>query len=100
MAAGTKPDLLRKSPSTSRNYYVDFGAWAELNINGDTIASASTVTVSPSGPTIGSPVISGTKIVFNIAGGSAGNTYTLTVTCTTSSGAVLSCKPILVVENI
>jgi len=100
MAAGTKPEFLRKSPGTSRNYYVDFGSWAELNVNGDTISSASAITVSPAGPTIGSPVISGTKIVFNISGGSAGTSYVLTVTCVTSSGATLSCKPVLIVENI
>jgi len=99
MAAATKPEYLRKSPGDIRNYYLDYGAMAEIAVDGETIASAS-ITSTPSGLTIGSPVINGTKVVFLITGGTTNATYLITVSATTSTSKVLSRTAELRVETI
>lgn len=96
---------IQKYTGEFRAFCFDFSNAPEV-VAGETLSSP-TVTVSPSGPTIGSPsvlssafddVASGKGIKVTVSGGTAGTTYTLTCTVTTSGGATLICKGLLPVE--
>jgi hypothetical protein len=73
-----------KDPTAVLDYALDWSLWLQT---GETL---STATVTPSaGITVqGSPApgISGTKVVWWMGGGTAGQTYVVTVTVTTSQG--------------
>jgi len=70
--------------------------------DGDTLTGTPTAVVSPSGPTLGAAAKNATTltilldsvaanlaVLYTIAGGAAGVTYTVTVTATTTSGQTL-----------
>lgn len=86
------PEILWKTPETDRVYWIDFEKFQEI-IDGQTIASA-VVTVDEEGLTIGSPSISGSKVMFRISGGTLDDPDTelvfhIHVAATTSAGRVL-----------
>jgi len=96
---------LLKYTTTVRSYIFDLANAPEI-VSGETISSP-TVTGSPSGLTIGTPTIleaetlavpSGKGVAVTISGGTAGTSYTLTCTVTTSGGATLVVKGDLEVE--
>ena len=68
---------------------IDFAmAWYRaLDVN-DVIVAA-TVTASPTGPSIGSVVVSGSTVGWTITGGTLGQTYRATVNITTAAGLVM-----------
>lgn len=53
---------------------------------GETLSSAGSIAVSPSGPTPGVPAISGTQVKFAVSGGTDGISYEFTLTGVTTSG--------------
>jgi hypothetical protein len=76
-----------KDPGDVLDYEFDISA-ALLGNEGDTLASAS-VTSTPSGPgdlVVNSLAADGAMLVFWLAGGVAGTTYTLKVSATTVAG--------------
>lgn len=69
----------------------DYTSAAEI-VNGATISSA-TATVAPSDTlTVGSTTVSGNVVSFKIAGGTVGETYTLTCLATTDTAAVIGAQ--------
>lgn len=102
---------LSKYASEVRSFGFDFQDFPE--VQQDETLSSPSVSVSPSGPTIGSPSVTdadfypgngarmipaGEGVKVSISGGTASTTYTLTCTVTTSGGATLIMKGTLVVE--
>lgn len=75
------PQILVKQPGESVVYSMDF---LNLLAAGESLAGVSGVTASPSGPTISSETISGTEVVFRVAGGTNGVDYRIAVTVTTN----------------
>lgn len=89
---------LSKHPSASATFGLD----ATQPLGGSTVASA-TASVSPSGPTVGTPqpnsatftnrrqdtVAIGKGVLFAISGGIADEEYEITLTITTSTGEVI-----------
>lgn len=83
--------------------YVNF---TRILADDETLSGTPTITVSPTGPTIASPVVTtatytndygttvaiGKAVQFRVSGGTAGTEYLLTVTCTTSSGDTRAVK--------
>ena len=86
----TQPKTLRKKAGASRTYDVDFTQYGELRA-GEDLTGTPTTSVSPSsgGPTCSGHTTSGNKVRFRIAGGTAGVTYTITVTVSTDGGNTL-----------
>jgi len=87
---------LAKVAAENRVYIVDCSKFAEI-IALETISSSS-VSVSPSGPTLGSTstlavttdgVPAGKGVKFTISGGTVGTTYTVDCQVTTSGGSVI-----------
>jgi hypothetical protein len=78
-------DRLYHYTNEQRIYAFDFSEMEEL-VGGDTLVSA-VVTSSPSGLTIGSPSVDGSKIEFQVTGGTAHTVYSISCLATTSSGA-------------
>ena len=77
----------------------------------ETLTGTPTVTVSPTGPTLGSKIVNvaaidvngdtvaiGEAVQFTVTGGTAGVRYTITASCGTSSSQTLVGTAILVVE--
>jgi len=91
----TAPEVLVKQPGETRQFSMDFSS---LLGTSETI-STSAVTVSPSGLTTGSTSVSGSKVLFNIVGGTHGVRYRLEVTITTSASATLVGDGILRVSD-
>ena len=93
--------VLAKQPSESRLYDMEF---AGLLAGDDTIASASSVTVSPSPTspalTVGSTAVSGTRVQFRISGGKAETRYKLTVVATSVDGDTLEGEGYLFVTEL
>jgi hypothetical protein len=89
------PTTLYKRAAWSRLMVFEFEKFAEL-VAGQTL-SAPTVTVTPSGPTIGSPAVSGSQIQVRVSGGTAGVTYSLLCTATTSGSSTIDQTGILIV---
>lgn len=85
---------LTKRTTWSRLYDFDFSSMAEMQA-GETISTASVPSVS--GVTVGSTVISGSRVQVRISGGTANASYTLTCTITTSGGSTLDLTGILYV---
>lgn len=76
------------SPSSSSD--TDFYAFnwaAKLSVN-ETITSA-TLAVTPAGPTLSAPAISGAVVSFTLAGGSQNITYTVSCVIVTNLGRTL-----------
>ena len=78
-----------KAVAWVRYYWFDFGNFAEIKA-GETITNTPTVTVSPSGLTLGPPAVVGTTVQVLVSGGTATIGYVLTATIQTSGGATLS----------
>ena len=81
----TAPELLVKQPGESRQFSMEF---ANLLTTGETISDP-VVTSTPSGLTVGSATVSGSKIVFTLASGTHPVRYRIEVTVTSSGGATL-----------
>lgn len=83
-----------KRPAETRKYTVDF---SKVVVAGATILSVQSVDVTALGYvasvdplTAGTISISDAKVSFNVAGGTDGDDYEITVNCTDSSGDILS----------
>jgi hypothetical protein len=88
--------VLIKDPDESKIYDVEF---ADLLADGETISGTPTVVASPSGLTIGTVSVVGTRVQFSLSAGSSGTLYVLTVTATTSTSSTLEgCVRLLVVN--
>ena len=81
----TAPEMLVKQPGETRQFSMDFSSLLE---SGETHSSPS-VSATPSGLTLGSASISGSKVLFTIASGTHQIKYRLEVTVTSSGGATL-----------
>lgn len=77
-----KIPVLEKEPSDSRLYDIDFTG---LLGAAETVSSVSSLTVSPTGPTLGSSVASGKRVQFRASGGTAGAKYKITAVVVTSA---------------
>ena len=75
-----------KQPAEVLDYDVDFSSWIPA---GDAIISA-TATVSPSGLTVGAPIIFAAEnyVKVWVSSGTSGNTYKVEITATTDDGRV------------
>lgn len=104
-------NTLPKYAAEVRSYGFDFSQFPEVAA-GETLSSPS-VSVSPSGPTIGTPEViaadyypgggatmirSGKGVKVTISGGTAATSYTLSCTVTSSGGATLKIVGTLAVE--
>lgn len=87
----------KKHPGEVRKARFVFEKKREI-IDGDTLTGTPTVTSSPSGPTIGTPTISGDEVRALISGGTDGTSYILTATCDTAGGATLQVVGLLAVS--
>ena len=87
-----------KQPWEDIAYDFDF---TPLLGSGETLSSATSATGDPSGLTIGSPALNGTKKVqVRISGGTNGQTYTVTVRAATSAANNRECEAYFVVADI
>lgn len=93
------PKVRRKAPTAVRNIAVNFTDWLD---QGEVITGTPTVSVSPSGVTLSAASVNtgrrvvdnracqpGTVVTFTASSGSAGTTYTITVTASTSGSQTL-----------
>ncbi len=93
------PKVQRKAPTAVRNVAVNFTDWLD---QGEIITGTPTVSVSPSGPTLsaasanawrrivdGRTCQPGTVVAFTVSGGTAGVTYVVTITASTSGSQTL-----------
>lgn len=81
---------LTKYSLESRVYNFDFAAVDELAVDGDTIATVTSVTSVPtSGLTIGTPSVSSPIVSVTISGGTPGVDYELRCLVHTAANAVL-----------
>lgn len=76
-----KKPKIEKAPSAVLDYAIDLAAW--LADVGDTLQS---LTVVGDGVTVDSSMISGTKVVAWISGGTEGETASVTFRFTTAAG--------------
>lgn len=83
----SEPPAIEKAAAASRVYAADFRQYAEYRE--DETLSDPVLAVSPSGPALSAGTVSGSRVLFRIAGGTAGEEYTITVTVTTSGGSTL-----------
>ena len=65
--------------------YYNFDFVDELE-TGETITGSPAVSISPTGPTLGTPSINGTEVQVKITGGTAGVSYLVTMKIATSAG--------------
>ena len=72
-------DVIQMYEGESLLIDVDFSS---LFRSGETIASVDSVTIEPTGPTLGTPSSSGTIAQFRVSGISSGVNYLLTVQAT------------------
>lgn len=86
--ADLMPTVLTKRPTEVRNFDFEFGYQPEIT-GGETLSGTPTVAATPSGLTIGSPTITGTKVRVQISSGTDGVEYRLTCTCSTSGSKTL-----------
>lgn len=87
---------LCKKAGWSRRYTFDLSGTDEVRA-GETVDTA-TITATPSGLTVGSTVVSSPYAQAQISGGTAGTTYTVSCSFTTSGGATLTADGLLEVE--
>lgn len=91
----TAPQVHSKRAAAVRNVAVDFSGQLDT---GELLTGAPTVTASPTGLTIDDEAVSGSALTilgvsvaagqaiqFSVAGGTAGRTYTISVTCGTTA---------------
>lgn len=76
----------RKQPADERDIDIDCADWLE-ELGGDMLDSA-TVSVSPSGLTVETPVVSASSVKVWVRGGTDGETYTVSVTVETVGARV------------
>jgi hypothetical protein len=86
-----------KQPAESKQYAIDF---ANLLADGDSIASITSVTGTPTGLTIEDEAIAGTTVTFTISGGTDGTTYAVEALVATTDGEILEGDGWLKVEDI
>ena len=91
----TAPQMLVKQPGEIRQFSMDFSSLLDTS---ETISSPS-VSSSPSGLTVGVASVSGSKVLFNIEGGTHPVKYRLEVTVTASGGATLVGDGLLRVQD-
>lgn len=92
-------NVIEKPPTASKLYNFDF---TDDLATGETVSSATSVTSdTPTGATaltIGTPTVSSPNVQVRISGGSAGYTYHLTCTVSTSdSNTLVGCGDLRVV---
>jgi len=98
---GIAPELLCKQPSEVVNYGMDFSSY----VSGSSITLSNPIVTSEkyngdtSDLTLGSPTISGQKVVFSISGGTSGTRYRITVKVDTSDSEKLEGDGILLVKD-
>jgi len=78
-----------KMPGENRLYAVNFGNQPEIRDAGQTLTGTPTVQSTPSGLTVGAPVINGNLVQFRLSGGTDLIDYTLTVLVSTSDGVTI-----------
>lgn len=78
-----------KVPGESRLYTFNFGDYPELSQQGQTLSGTSSVASDPTGPSLGTSFVVGNVVMVNIAGGTDGVDYNLTVTAGTSGGQTI-----------
>jgi len=88
--------LERYTTETPRLYYFDFSRFPEIADDADTLSSVVAVSSSPTGQTLGSGTISGTRVSVSVTGTTAG-TYSMVCTVLTAGGSRLTCKGTLLV---
>jgi len=81
----TAPQVLVKQPGETRQFSMDFSSLLDT---AETISDPS-VTSTPTGLTLGSATVSGSKILFNLSSGTHPVRYRIEVTVTSSGGATL-----------
>lgn len=95
-------ETLYKRPAWARAYTVDFSRYAEVRA-GQTIVSVGSAVTSPTDLVVPSTLTissDGKKVQFRLAGGTAGQEYTvLTSDVTLSDGSVLDAEQLLRVED-
>lgn len=74
----------KQQPADNLDYAFDYSDFLQ---SGDSLLSA-TATVSPTGLTVTTPVVSGQQVKFWLTGGVSGTKYKLTITTTTAIGRV------------
>src|SRR5688572_19583881 len=84
---------LRKHPSQTRGFRMDFSRQPEIIEDAQTLTGSPTVTLTgrsgASGASAATITISGTEVRFNVAGGTDGQIYDVTVIVTLSGGGQL-----------
>lgn len=89
-------ETLKKQPSESRLYTMDFSANLTTS---ETLASVTSVTADVSGLTIGTPVLGSRSAQVRISGGTADVVYKVTWIVVTSAGNTLEAEGYLRIEN-
>lgn len=89
--------IIEKQPSEVLNCSMDFTNY--VNSSSITISSPS-LTVSPSGLTLGSPTVDGLFVEFTVSGGTDGYNYRIQCTVTTSDNETLIGDGIMKVRGI
>lgn len=84
-----------KQPVEKESYSIDY---ADDLIDADAIASANVV-VAPSGLTVVSSLVVGTRVKVFLEGGAVGIKYKVTVTATTDDGRVLQDEFIVTIKD-
>ena len=98
MSEVTAPEILIKQPSEVVTFSMDF---TNLLASGETLSSVTSVTPTPTGPTISGEVVNGaaTGVDFSISGGTDGASYRIEATVVTSASNTRICDGILKVKD-
>lgn len=83
-------ETIEKKAGWARYYDFDFSRLAEFREDPPQTILTHQVAATPSGLTLGSTGLAGAVVQAPVSGGTAGTTYTLTCTITTSGGATLT----------
>lgn len=89
-------ETLKKQPSESRLYTMDFSANLTTS---ETLASITSVTADIVGLSLGVPVLGSRSAQVRISGGTADVMYKITWVVVTSAGNTLEAEGYLLVEN-
>ena len=81
-----------KDPDESRTYQFDLSADLDT---GDTISGTPTVTATPSGLTIGTPIVDSGKVNVQLSAGSAGVQYTVKCVAATAGSDTIVVRGLL-----
>jgi hypothetical protein len=82
--------ILPKYVQEVRIFEMDFSQRTEI-VEGDILTGVASITSSPTGLTIGSPVVNASNVQFSIAGGVSGQFYSIACVVSTLAGATLEC---------